>query len=184
MKSLKYIILSVTLFLVCIFTFCAVNLHKTYKEGFIDNDLTIYTENKLSKYVGGDKAQLFFPEYSEIQNAENIRFQYCDNTKKSNFFHKFYSYFCLDVILKDDEYQSFIENLEAPYEDGSEILHFTVLKEEFENSVCKSILCNDKTKTVRYVLFYGDFDDNDAENGIVPIMSWNMNLNQEDGSLS
>ena len=187
MKNIKYslMIISSILVLVLIFAivFTVCNLNKMQSsKSYFDNNLTLYTENKMLKYDGGDKAEDFFPKYLEVENAKEIYFEYCDNTPHTNFFHVFYSYFCLEISFEEDDYLTYVEKLKTGHFGWYGVSNFTVLMDIFEDDNCKAILCNDETKTIRYILFYGDFKEYDPGWGISPAFNWNVCLNP-DGSL-
>ena len=175
MKSLKGIFFGLFLFLSFVVTFvvvfCSVNFYKMYyKEGFVDSNLTTYIENKMSQYDGGDEAEKFFPEYSELCKFKDLSFEYCDNREKSNFFHEYFSYFCLDIVFEDEYYDSYIGS-QKRFTVNWEENQFQIIEEWSSKNNCKAILCNNQQKTIRYILFYGDFEETIDINALI---AWNF----------
>ena len=87
-------------------------------EGVVDCKLETYTNNQLIQYDGGAVAMEFLPENGELQNAENIYFHYQDNRTKSTVFHRYHSFFLLDVRYSEEEYNTFTQQFDYDPELG------------------------------------------------------------------
>ena len=158
---------SVIVLILFYFGFC---IYKTwYKNGIRYEGVELYETLAFTKYEGGQGAKDFFPSPDSI-NSFSKSFQYVDNRIKNNFFHKYCSYFNLDIYYDKENYALQKSSFRQIDEEES-FMDFRYLYQEINNGEIKIIFYNDEKKMFRYLYLYGDVlkmdDDPNA------ILLWN-----------
>ena len=166
-KKLFFLLIAITVFIVFL---GVMSFYKTfYMSGISYKGIKFYDTLAFKNYSGGDQAANFLPDPQEEKEQPKF-FEYVDNRVKNNFFHRYCSYFQLDIYYETEDYEKKKETLNQENHIDA-MWDFYCLFEEIKNGEVKLIFCNDDEQIIRYLYLYGEIITPDTP--VETLLMWN-----------
>ena len=145
--------------------------------------------NHYVQYNGGKEAQLFFEEFADVGQSQDISFTYRDKDKAITLKSAAHTVFALDIQYSPENYYQHKNHIwkDTDMPDAKEKTNYydsflltTVMtdKDVYKDNTC-GIFFNDNDSIIRYVFIYDVSRDDAKEDGIKAILRSSVSLNWE-----
>lgn len=175
-KTLVFVIVSSVLFIATVITsyFLIKNHNKNIRSLTVKGEAEPFVSGEYITYTGGDKASIFFNEYIDLTEYENIRFYFADSGRQIALWN-LNTIYVVDVQYSEAQYGGVLAKVlqDASYKpDGSDpsdkvgnFLFARIDKEQeiYENNLC-CVYYDSSRFTLRYV-FICNYDSLDRNYG-------------------